>query len=87
MKVASSVLLEETTASGQFSLLGAQIGGQLVAIGAAFHNPDGHALNVQSAQIHGDVFLRYAQADGEVSFVGVEVGGAFDCSHATLRTT
>jgi hypothetical protein len=84
MKVASSVLLEGTSATGRVSLLGAQIGGQLVAIGAAFHCPEGHAFNIQSVQIRGDVFLRYVDVKGEVSLMGAEINGVLDCSHASL---
>ncbi|MEM1430909.1 MAG: hypothetical protein AAGG09_15745, partial [Pseudomonadota bacterium] len=71
-------------ASGEVSLSGARIGGQLACEGGVFENAAGFALNAQGAEIAGGVFLR-AQGDvpfrasGEVSLPGARVGGQLAC--------
>ncbi len=67
-------------ADGEVRCLGAQIGGDLDCVRAAFNNPNGPALSPDRAVVKGGVFLRYGfQADGEVRCSGAQIGNDLDC--------
>jgi hypothetical protein len=77
------------TATGEVSLAGAEIAGQLACDGARLANPGGLALNLQRAVIAGDVFLRAQGAlpfacEGELHLSGAAIGGQLDLAGARL---
>jgi len=81
------------TAGGEVRLPGAQIGGGLDCSHGRFKNPpqkdviaSGKALIADGANVKGAVFLsdRFT-AEGEVRFVGAEIGKNFECSGGTFN--
>ena len=81
-KIRGSVFLSEGFhATGEVSLSGAVIGGQLECSNGRFDNASGHALNAQAVRVTGAVFLRDGfHATGEVSLSEAVIGGSLDCS-------
>lgn len=81
-----SLLLRGTRVLGTVDLLIAEIRGSLFCQGAQFINPDGVALDANSARFGGGVFLNaYGDlgpfcAFGEVSFLAAKIGGSFSCT-------
>ncbi|WP_127078673.1 hypothetical protein [Rhodomicrobium lacus] len=76
-------------AQGDVRLVGAEIGGDLNCSGATFANPGDKALSCDRARVAGSVFLncdgdRRFEAQGEVRFLGAEIGGVLVCSGATF---
>ncbi len=79
-------------AVGVVWLLGARIGGDLDCDLGTFFNPpkppkqddpdpsSGIALNAQGIEVKGNVFLRGSFANGDVTFVGAQIGGMLDCT-------
>ena len=92
--VADNVFLSDGfSATGEVSLAGAVIGGQLNCMGGCFESPEGdadrgadkneikYAINAQGAEVKGGVFLRNGfSAKGEVSLAGAVIGGQLDCT-------
>jgi hypothetical protein len=73
------------TATGEVSLAGAHVGGQLSLDGATLTNPDGCALTADGLTVDQDMFCRQGfSAAGEVRLPGAHVGGALELSGATL---
>jgi hypothetical protein len=67
-------------ASGEVSLSGALIGGQLDCSRGRFENPGGHALNAENIDVKDSVFLRDSFfASGEVRLSGAQIGGQLTC--------
>jgi hypothetical protein len=67
-------------ATGEVSLSGAEIGGQLGCAGGRFENAKGRALSAEGARVSRDVFLRDAfHATGAVRLSGAEIGGQLGC--------
>jgi sRNA-binding regulator protein Hfq len=64
-------------------LVGAKIQGQLSCAGSTLRNKGGYALNAESSEITGNVFLG-AKFSGRVDFLRARIGGRLDCSGATL---
>jgi len=83
--IKGDILLREVETTGEVSLSGAEIGGQLLANGAVLNGDDGMALNAQGATIRGGAFLDNLRSTGEVSFGGAEIGGQLSCSGAALN--
>ncbi len=69
---------------GEVRLLGATIGGNLDCSGATFESEGALALNADSLNVTGNVFLNGCTVKGEVNFMGATVGGDLICSGATL---
>lgn len=68
---------------GEVNLFGATIGGSLDCSGAHFSNPTKIALNANSAQIEGHVFLTGGfKAEGEVTLVAARIEGNLECDGA-----
>ncbi len=68
-------------ATGQVSLLGARIGGQLNCTGGRFENPCGEALKADGADIRGSVNLCASfHATGMVWLVGTRIGTLLNCA-------
>ena len=68
-------------ATGQVSLLGARIGGQLNCTGGRFENPCGEALKADGADIRGSVNLCASfHATGVVWLVGTRIGALLNCA-------
>jgi hypothetical protein len=93
-RISGSVFLRKRFRSkGEVRLLGAVIGGNLECDGSTFENPprqgsgrDESALNADGASVKGDVFLRRGFcSDGDVSFVGAQIGGDLDCRAARIN--
>lgn len=79
---------EKFHATGEVRLPGAHIGGNLNADGGQLENKNGMALHCRSAEIKGNLFLRYGfRAKGEVDLYGARVAGDLDCSHAHFENT
>ena len=90
INVKGSVLLGNGfNARGEVRLAGAQVGGVLQCGAGSFINPpqkgvDG-ALIVDRINVRGAVFLNKSfTANGEVRFLGAQVGSNFDCSDGTF---
>ncbi|MEJ6714371.1 MAG: hypothetical protein QNL16_10515 [Rhodobacterales bacterium] len=67
-------------ATGEVSLSGAVIGGQLDCSNGRFDNALGQALNAHSVQVTGAVFLKGDfHATGKVSLSGAVIGGQLSC--------
>lgn len=72
-------------------MIGARIGGQLDCSGATVRNPSGPALIADALHVDGETFLNECfTADGvgeqgAVRLRGARIGGALDCSGATIR--
>jgi len=71
---------------GEFSLSGANIGGQFSASGKGtrFSNPNAHALMAQGAEIKGHVFLHGAEITGCAFFASAKIGGFEATGKGTL---
>ena len=74
-------------ATGEVSLIGANIGGDLDCSGGRFEPPAGtRAITAESMMVKGGVFLRSwtddtrFHATGEVRLMGANIGGSLDCS-------
>ena len=73
------------TATGEVTLLGAHIGGQLDLSGATLTNPDGRALMAARLTVDEDMFCQEGfTATGEVKLLGAHIGGQLDLNGATL---
>jgi sRNA-binding regulator protein Hfq len=80
-------------AEGEVRVLGAQMGGDLDCRNATFKNPPqahvagtGLALAADHAVVKGGVYLRNGfHAEGEVRFLGAQIGGDLDCDGATFK--
>ncbi len=76
---------KDFSATGMVSLLGAQIGGDLVCDGAKLDGKDGNALAADGAVIEGCVFLNKGfSATGMVRLLGAQIGGNLACDGAKL---
>ncbi|MGC3936360.1 hypothetical protein ACOTTU_00990 [Roseobacter sp. EG26] len=79
IKVRGGVLLRDITASGEVTLSGAQIGGQLSCEEAAFSATNGHALTMQRAHIREGLIWRSASfSKGSVNLTAAYVGDLVD---------
>jgi hypothetical protein len=68
-------------ATGEVSLSGASIGGQLVCSESRFDNAGDDALNAEGVQVTGAVFLNDGfHATGRVSLSGASIGGQLTCT-------
>jgi hypothetical protein len=94
VSVNGAVLLNgKFRAEGEVSLPDARIGGDLdCANGTFFNSPQkgtnagGPALGFDRAVVNGSVFLRNGfSAEGEVRFVGAQIGNSLDCFSGTFR--
>ena len=77
-------------ADGEVRFAGAEISGQLSANGARLKNQNGNCLAFDGAVIKSDVAFVTSKhhrfdAEGEVRFLGAQVGGTFDASGARLK--
>ena len=77
--------LRKLKSTGEVSLSGAEIGGQLSWEGAELNGGEGEALNAQNATIRGGTFLRKLKSTGEVSFSGAEIVGQLSWDVAELN--
>jgi hypothetical protein len=85
-------LRDHFLAEGEVRLLGANIVGNLDCSGGTFRNPahegeprSGHALSADFATVDGTVFLGQGfRAQGEVCFLGAEIGRDISCDKGTL---
>jgi hypothetical protein len=74
-------------AEGGVRLLGATVGGDLDAEGGTFKNPDGMALDANSAKISGRVFLREGfSSEGEVRLLGATIGDELNAKGGTFKS-
>jgi hypothetical protein len=76
-------------ATGEVSLAGAEIGGQLACDGGHFVNPGKIAFNLQRARVAGDAILRQQgelpfRCEGELHLSGAEIDGQLDLAGAEL---
>jgi hypothetical protein len=86
-------LNRDFSAEGEVRFLGANISGNLDCSGGTFWNPaqkgeprSGHALSADFATVDGTVFLgKEFQAQGEVCFVGAEIGRDISCDKGTFK--
>lgn len=83
--VKGAVFLRKLKSTGEVSLSGVEIGGQLSAKEAELNGGKGTALKVQSATIRGDVLMHGLKSTGEVSFSGAQVGGQLSFNRAKLN--
>lgn len=65
---------EGFTADGQVRLTGAHIGGQLTCTGGTFRNPGDIALDLERAEIVGNVLMRPAVFEGALGVTNTRVG-------------
>jgi hypothetical protein len=72
------------TTTGEASLMGAHIGGELVLSGAILSNPDGSALAADGITIDESMYANGLTATGEVRLVGAHIGGQLVLSGAIL---
>jgi hypothetical protein len=73
-------------AEGEIRASGARIRGQLDLGHATLNNPDGAALDLEGAEITGDVFANEGfTANGEIRASGARIGGQLSFRKATLR--
>jgi len=89
-KVAGSIRLQNGFhAAGEVCLARAEIGGDLDCIRATFRKAAAGngiaALYADRTHVKGSVFLRNSLVEGEVRFLGAQIGADLDCEHATLR--
>jgi hypothetical protein len=70
--------------TGEVSMPGARVGGQLDCGEATLSNPGGRALNANGLTAARSLFLRSAEVTGEVSLLGARVGSQLNCVDATL---
>ncbi len=84
--ITGSVFLDEGfKATGEVSLIGAKIDGQLNCQGATLSNATGRALSADGVSITGGVFLTEGfKATGEVRLLGAQIRGQLSCQGATL---
>jgi hypothetical protein len=96
MRVNGSIHLRNGFQSeGEVWLSGAQIGGSLDCSGGIFNNSaqkdmqtSGTALVGENISVRGDVLLRNGfQSDGEVWFVGAQIGGDLDCHGGIFKNS
>ena len=86
-KIRGSVFLSEGFhATGEVSLSGAVIGGQLECSNGRFDNASGHALNAQAVRVAGAVFLKGDfHATGQVRLSGAVIGGQLTCRNGRFE--
>jgi hypothetical protein len=81
-------------AEGEVGLLGATIGGDLIATEGTFRNPTGQALNADRAKIGGSIFMKRGAnaegkngfvAEGEVVLLGAKIGGNLEADGGTFK--
>lgn len=79
-RVSGGVFLKDGFhATGEVSLSGAEIGGQLSCIGGHFENPKGEALNAQGARVRDGLFFRNVKVtSGFVALNSAHVGTLCD---------
>jgi len=84
MAVKASVYLQNKfKASGEISLPGAIIGGDLVCSNATFENKFGDALFADGMNVTGGVFLQNNfKATGKIRLINATIGGNLDCYNA-----
>ncbi|MDK3019146.1 translocation/assembly module TamB domain-containing protein [Pseudodonghicola flavimaris] len=82
-QISGNVFLRSVTTTGELSLAGASIRGQLDCEGARFTGTENNgALTAEGAQVAGSVFLRGITATGELSLAEASIGGQLDCEGA-----
>ncbi|MCK4626838.1 MAG: hypothetical protein KAV00_16120 [Phycisphaerae bacterium] len=80
LTVRSVLSLHSAVVRGEVRLPGAKITGDMVCIGGQFENENGYALNADSAEIGGAVFLNENfRAIGEVRLLGAKITGVLVC--------
>ncbi|UJW76476.1 hypothetical protein [Rhizobium sp. SL42] len=84
-KIKGQVFLDNLKSTGEVSLSGAEIGGQLSAEEAELNGGEGAALNAQGATIRGGAFLDNLKSTGEVSLSGAEIGAVLSAKEAELN--
>ncbi|MBD8874810.1 hypothetical protein [Roseibium polysiphoniae] len=84
IRVTGAMLLRRLNSTGELSLSGAEIGGQLSFMDAKMDGGDGTALNAQGVRVTGGVFMRALKSKGEVRLSGAQIGGQLDCEDAEL---
>jgi len=84
--IRGSVFFRDAQSDGEVNLVRIRIGGNLDCAGGTFSNPGRKAVNADSAEIKGNVFLRNRfSAKGEVNLVGSSVGGTLDCQKSDFE--
>lgn len=96
-RIKGNAKFDRLTCEGGFDLLGAEVGGQLILNGARLKGAAnkkgqarGYALSADGIVIKGDVFCGLSdghrfEADGEVRFLGAEIGGQLSFCGARLK--
>ena len=79
------IMCDGFLAKGEVTLLGATIGGNLIAKKATFQNPKGTALRATSLKLGGGAWLPDSAAIGGVDFNGATIGGHLDCTRASFE--
>jgi hypothetical protein len=73
------------TATGEISLLGTHVGGQLIFSGATLTNANGIALGADGLTVDQNMYARKGfSATGQVRLAGAHVGGTLELDGATL---
>ncbi|MEJ1110887.1 MULTISPECIES: hypothetical protein [unclassified Kribbella] len=87
LRVGQDLTLAGLTLDGAARLVGARIGGRLVASGTVARSP-GIAIDADGIQIGQDLKLdRNFTANGTVRLVGAQVGGEFDATAGTFTSS
>lgn len=80
------VALFNTSATGQISISGAKIGGNLDCHNSIFKNPRKHTLTAESAMVQGSILLNDGfKNTGKISLLGITIGRYLDCSAGTFN--
>lgn len=80
-----AAFFNSSRSEGEFCLVGANIGGDLVCNGARFINGKGEAFNGDGITTKGDVSLKGIRSLGELRLVGANIGSDLNCSYAKLK--
>jgi hypothetical protein len=80
----SLVLNEGFTATGEVSLAGARVGGQLYCDNARLHNPDGQALFADGLTVRLNMLCRGLASEGVVRLPDARIGMTVEFDGATL---
>ena len=86
LETSGSIQLTRSTVSGQVSLVGAHIGGDIWFDGVVLANESGPALDAERLTVDGGMYCGGLEAEGEVRLAGAKVGAQLNLNGAKLAS-
>ncbi|WP_193141834.1 hypothetical protein [Meridianimarinicoccus sp. MJW13] len=87
LEIKGGIFLQDVTSTGEMTILGATLGGQLICTGGQFSaGNSGNALIAAGLEAKCGVFLRDVTIKGLLCFDRATLGGDFDCTGGKFAT-